>query len=206
MVGGDTSRGDDSGLGTEMELQRRLSLATPADTLRGLSIDTALETVRTELGDEAMESCLVRCTEKSFKSFFSYPVSEYLNVLYPAARLLSARYSGFDNAVRRISGGFTPSFLSSTVGKAFMLFTTQGPKHLLNNIPVAFRAAASIKEVSVVWTGPRSGVLLTQKDFLLYLNHEGALMGLFRALRLPGARVRGRQVGTLDNEVEFSWD
>jgi hypothetical protein len=37
------------------------------------------------------------------------------------------------------------------------------------------------------------------------MNHEGGLLGLFRALELPGARVQGRQVGSLDNEIEFSW-
>lgn len=206
MISGDSSTDQDSGLGTEAELYRRLSLATPADTVRGISIHSALEIVRTELGDEAVARCLEQCSEKHFKSFFNYTIHDYLHVVYAAAWQLSDRYGGFDAAIRRIAGGFTPGFLATTVGKAFMLLLSQGPRHLLNNMPMAFRAAASTQDISIVWTGPKSGVLLTRRDFILHLSHEGALMSLFRALRLPNARVRGRLVGPLDNEVEFSWD
>ncbi|MGZ3460811.1 MAG: TIGR02265 family protein [Archangium sp.] len=206
MSGGQSSTGAESGLGTELELQRRLSLATPSDTVRGMSFHTVLDAVREDLGDEALARCLEQSLEKSFKSFFNYPVGDYLRMLYSAAWMLSEKHGGFDNAVRRISGGMAPGFLGSVVGKAFMLLTREGPKQLINNMPVAFRAAASFGVVSVQWSGPRSGMLVTKRDFLLHLNHEGGLLGLFRALGLQNARVSGRQTGPLDNEVHFSWE
>lgn len=206
MSEGQSSTGAESGLGTELELKRRVSLATPADTVRGMSFHTTLDVVRGELGPEAVERCLEPLKEKSYKSFFTYPVSEYLRLQYSAAWLLSEKYGGFDNAVRRIGGGMAPGFLSSVVGKAFMLLTKEGPRQLLNNMPVAYRAASSFGEAIVHWTGPRSGVLTTKRDFLLYMNHEGGLLGLFRTLGLQGARVNGRQTGPLETEVEFSWE
>jgi uncharacterized protein (TIGR02265 family) len=206
MISGQTSPRGESGLGTEQELQRRLSLTTPADTVRGLAFHTILDAVRTDLGDEALARCLSQTQEKTYKSFFNYPVSQYLILLYNGAWMLSETHGGFDNAVRRIAGGIAPGFLGSVVGKAFMLLTKEGPRQLISNMPVAFRSAASFGEVVVQWSGPRSGMLVTKRDFLLYLNHEGGLMGLFRALGLPNARVQGRQTGPLDNEVEFSWD
>ena len=196
----------DSGLGSEQELQRRVALATPSDTIRGLSFHTLLDAVRLDLGDAALKRCLDSSVEKSFKSFYAYPVQDYLRLLYCAAGMLSDKHGGFDNAVRRISSGIAPSFLGSVVGRAFMLLTQQGPKHLISQMPVAFRAAANFGEISVQWTGPRSGVLHTRHDFLLPMNHEGGLLGMFRTLGLRGPRARGRLVGPLDNEVEFSWE
>lgn len=205
MIDGQTSTRAESGLGTELELQRRLSLATPVDTVRGMSFHTTLDVVREDLGAEAMERCLEKLKEKSYKSFFAYPISEYLRLLYSAAWLLNDKHGGFDNAVRRIGGGIAPGFLGSVVGKAFMLLTKEGPKQLLNNMPVAFRSASSFGEMTVHWTGPRRGVLTTKRDFLLYLNHEGGMLGLFRTLGIQDGWVSGRQIGPLDNEVEFSW-
>ncbi len=205
MMGSESATGMDSGLGTEQELLRRLALATPADTVRGLSFHAALDAVRVDLGEDAAEHCLGTLSERHFRSFFHYPVSNYLRLLYSAGWMLSERHGGFDNAIRRIAGGIAPGFLASTVGKAFLLLTKEGPKHLINNMPVANRAAASFGELTLHWTGPRHGLVRTRNDFLLYMNHEGGLLGLFRVLGLRGARVQGRQVGPLDNEIEFSW-
>jgi len=205
MMGSESSTWADSGLGTEQELLRRLALTTPADTVRGLSFHTALDAVRLDLGEAAAEQCLGNLSERHFRSFFHYPVSDYLRVLYSAGWLLSEHHGGFDNAMRRIAAGLAPGFLASTVGRAFLLLTKEGPRHLINNIPVAFRATASFGEISLQWKGPRHCVLHTRRDFLLYMSHEGGLLSLFRTLGLTGVRIQGRQVGPLDNEIEFSW-
>src|SRR5262249_55157252 len=105
MSGGQTSPRKDSGLGTEQELRRRLSLATPADTVRGLSFLTLMDAVRLDLGEEALAQFLSKSQEKSYKSFFNYPVSEYLVLLYHGAWMLSEKHGGFDEAIRRIAGG-----------------------------------------------------------------------------------------------------
>jgi uncharacterized protein (TIGR02265 family) len=206
MSGGQAPKEGASSIGTELELRRRLALATPTDTVRGLSFHTVMDALRTDLGEEAVERCLAPRAEKVYRSFFSYPVSEYLQVLYSAGWMLSEKHGSFEDAVRRIGSGLAPGFLSSVVGRAYLLLAKDGPKQLISNMPVAFKAAASFGECSVAWTGPKSGLFSSRKDFLLYLNHEGGLLGLFRALGLKGARVRGRQTGPLENEVEFSWE
>lgn len=206
LMGGVDAMRPDSGLGTEQELLRRVALATPSDTVRGMSFHSALDAVREELGDEALKRCLDSSVDKSFKSFFNYPVQDYLRLLYGSAWELQAKFGTFDNAVRRISSGIAPSFMGSIVGRAFMLLTKEGPKQLISHMPVAFRAAASFGEITIQWKGPRQGVLHTRRDFLLPMNHEGGLLGLFRTLGLPGGQAQGRMVGPLDNEVEFSWE
>ncbi len=206
MIAVPPPRDEPSGLGSPQELQRRLDLATPADTVRGMSFHTLLEVVRKELGPEAVTRCLDTSGDKSFKSFFSYPVSDYLRLLYTGAWMLEEKNGSFDGAVRQISMGLAPGFLASVVGQAYRLLAPEGPKQLINNIPVAFKAAASFGETSVRWLGPRHGMLYIRRDFLLPMNHEGGLLGMFRTLGLAGGQVSARMVGTLDNEVEFSWE
>jgi uncharacterized protein (TIGR02265 family) len=193
-------------MGSEEELRRRCSLALPTDTVRGFSLNTVLGAVQESLGPEGVARCLAHQRDKHFVSLFNYPVRDYLQVLYSGAWMLSEKHGGFEQAVRRIAQGIAPGFFASGLGKAFQMMTAGSPKQFISSMPLAFRSAASFGECRVTWTGPRSGVLTTRRDFLLYLNHEGGLVGLFHALKLPGAQVRGRQVGPLDNEVAFSWE
>ncbi len=193
-------------MGSQEELHRRCSLARPTDTVRGFSFNSILGAVQEGLGPEAVAQCLAQHRDKSYVSLFNYPVRDYLQLLYSGAWLLSEKHGGFEQAVRRIAQGIAPSFFSSGLGRAFQMMTSGSPKQFITSMPLAFRSAASFGECHVAWTGPKSGVLTTRQDFLLYLNHEGGLVGLFQALKLPGAQVRGRQTGPLDNEVSFSWE
>jgi uncharacterized protein (TIGR02265 family) len=195
---------DTEGLGSERELERRLALVTPADTMRGFFFNGALAAVRV-LGDAAVRRCLEAGGEASFTSFFSYPVTAYLRVIYTAAWLLQERYKGFEPAMRHVGFMAAPPYLSSAVGKSLLMLAQGSPKVLISSLPTAYRAAVSYGECSVLWTGPRSGRLITKRDFMLHLIHEGALLALFAALGTRGVQVSGKQVGSLDNELSFSW-
>jgi uncharacterized protein (TIGR02265 family) len=191
-------------LGSERELERRLALATPADTMRGFFFNGALEAVR-ELGDEAVRRCLEAGGETSFTSFFRYPVTAYLRVIYTAAWLLQETRGGFEAAMRHVGYMAAPPYLSSAVGRALLLVNQKNPKLLINSLPTAYQAAVSYGECSVLWTGARSGLLRTKHDFMPHLIHQGALLALFDAMGTRNVRVTGEQVGTLDNEIVFSW-
>lgn len=190
--------------GSKQELERRLALAVPGHTMRGFFFNGALAAVR-GLGDDAVRRCLEAGGETSFTSFFNYPVTAYLRVIYTAAWLLQERHGGFEAAMRHVGYMAAPPFLSSALGKALLSVTQGNPRLLLNSLPTAYRAAVSYGECEVRWTGLRSGLLVTRHDFMLHLIHEGALRALFEVLGTQGVQVSGRQVGTLDNEIAFSW-
>ncbi len=195
---------DTAGLDSQRELERRLSLVTPSDTMRGFFFNGALAAVR-NLGDAAVRRCLEAGGETSFTSFFRYPVTAYLRVIYTAARLLEERYQGFEAAMRHVGYMAAPPYLSSAVGKALLMMAQGSPKTLISSLPTAYRAAVSYGECEIIWTGARSGLLVTKHDFMLHLIHEGALLALFTALGTQGVRISGKQVGSLDNEITFSW-
>jgi uncharacterized protein (TIGR02265 family) len=98
-----------------------------------------------------------------------------------------------------------PPFLSFGMGKALLMLAQGSPRMLLSSLPTAYGVAVSYGECAVKWMGPRSGLLVTKHDFMLHLIHEGALLALFEVLGTQGVQVSGKQVGTLDNEITFSW-
>ena len=197
-------KSDTRELGSEQELERRLALATPSDTMRGFFFNGALAAVH-ELGDEAVRRCLEAGGETSFTAFFRYPVTTYLRVIYTAAWLLQQTRGGFEAAMRHVGYMAAPPYLSSSVGRVLLMANQKNPKLLINSLPTAYRAAVSYGECSVRWTGPRSGLLLTKHDFMLHHIHQGALLALFDAMGTRNVRVSGNQVGELDNEIAFSW-
>jgi len=195
---------DTKDLEARQELERRLALATPSDTMRGFFFNGALAAVR-ELGDEAVKRCLEAGGEPSFTGFFRYPVTAYLRVIYTAAWQLQEARGGFEAAMRHVGYMAAPPYLSSAVGRALLMANQKNPRLLISSLPTAYRAAVSYGQCEIVWTGPQSGLLLTKHDFMPHLIHQGALLALFDAMGTPNVRVGGHQEGVLDNAVSFSW-
>ncbi|WNG39764.1 DUF2378 family protein [Archangium minus] len=186
------------------EFERRMALATPADTMCGFFFNGALAAVRS-LGDEAVKRCLEAGQETSFTSFFRYPATAYLRVTYTAANLLRVQHDSLENALRYVGCMVIPPFLSSAVGKTMLTLNQRNPRLLISSLPTAYRAGVSYGESSIKWTGPRSGLILTKHDFIHPLIHEGALLGLFEVMGMKGVWVSAKLVGALDNEIAFSW-
>ncbi|QRK09143.1 TIGR02265 family protein [Archangium violaceum] len=195
---------DTGGLVSAQEFERRMALATPADTMCGFFFNGALAAVRS-LGDEAVKRCLEAGQETSFTSFFRYPAAAYLRVTYTAANLLKEQHDSLENALRYVGCMVIPPFLSSAVGRTMLTLNQRNPRLLISSLPTAYRAAVSYGESWIQWTGPRSGLILTKHDFIHPVIHEGALLSLFEVMCAKGVRVRGRLVGALDNEIAFSW-
>lgn len=196
---------DTGGLVSVQEFERRMALATPADTMCGFFFNGALAAVRS-LGDDAVRRCLEAGQEPSFTSFFRYPAAAYLRVTYTAAKLLREQHDGLENALRYVGFMVVPPFLSSAVGKTMLTLNQRNPRLLISGLPTAYRAAVSYGESEIQWTGPRSGLIRTKHDFIHPIIHEGALLALFEVMGKTGVRVRGSLVGSLDNEIAFSWE
>jgi len=193
-------------LGSEDELQWRLSLLTPTENSRGVFFNSVLDVVR-HLGDEtAVQRCLEVGGEAQFLDFFNYPFSTYLKVIYTAARLLGEKHGGFVEAVRKMGYHASLSFYASPPGRVVMLMAHGDPRRLLNSLPSATRTTSSVAEGSVWLTGPKSGVLCYKRDFMPRPYTAGALQATFESAKVKGVKVNPRPIGPLDTEYEISWE
>jgi uncharacterized protein (TIGR02265 family) len=193
-------------LGSEEELQWRLSLVVPTDTTRGLFLKSVLESVR-KLGNEAaVQRCLEASGEQRFVDLFNYPISAMLRMTYVGARLLTNETRSFDEVLRQMGYLSTNNFTASTVGALMLKMVLGKPRLLLDTLPASHRINTSAGECKVRWTGPRSAVVLITRDYLPSPYTEGSLQGAFAAAKVRGLTVRSRPSPSLDNEYELSWD
>jgi uncharacterized protein (TIGR02265 family) len=191
--------------GSQAELEQRLALARPEDTLRGFFFTAALKVVRNECDETVLRRCLEASGEGRFMTFFSYPVGPLVRLLYAAAWALSEKHGGFDAALRYLGRQLVPDYLESSAGRLLTMLPAGAPKLLLSNLPPTYRTAVMHGECSVTWTGANQCVLRIQRSALPMLYVEGALRSLFESMKLTHVKVVGRQAGPQESEFSFSW-
>jgi uncharacterized protein (TIGR02265 family) len=193
-------------VGSQEELQWRLSLVDPSASVRGVVFNSVLETVR-QLGEErAVEQCLRAAGERRFMDFFNYPLGSLIQMTYSAARLLEDKYGGFEQAVWHMGHQAAASFYASAAGRTVMLLARGGPTRLLHAIVPAFQLTRKDAEVSARLTGPRSALFIYNHDFLPRPYTHAGLEATFATAQVQGVKIRARPTGPLDTVYELSWE
>ena len=179
--------------GSQQELEQRLALGGPEDTLRGLFFTGALEVVRGLEEPAALERCIEASGAERFMTFFSYPVGTLNRLLYAAAWELSGRHDGFSGAMRYLGNG-SPVYLQSGAGRVLLMLAGGEPRRMLDGIPSAYRTAVQHGLCSVQWAGPARGRVIFQGSTLPAEYLEGAVPGPLRVLE-GGGGERHRTAG-----------
>jgi uncharacterized protein (TIGR02265 family) len=191
--------------GSQQELEQRLSLASPEDTLRGFFFTAAMKVVRKECDETALSRCLEAGGEGRFMAFFSYPIGPWLRLLYAAAWALSEKHGGFDAAMRHLGRSVVPEYLESSAGRLLTMLPVATPRLLLAKVPPAYRTAVLHGECSLSWSGANTCLLVFKGTALPLPYIEGGISGLLDLLRVKGVKVTGRQVDPLESEVSITW-
>jgi len=195
--------------GVESDYERRIGLATPADTARGLFFNGVLAAVITFGGEAALKQCHAQLNDKRFErrfvDFSSYPVADFLRLALAATRVLSARLGGAEVAQHRLGMQATGDFLSSMAGRTLLLLSGDSPKRLIGNLSSGYRSAVSYGERVVTMQGDNGARILMKRDFMLPLYNEGVLRALLESVHAKNPQVRVRPLGPLDCEYELSW-
>jgi uncharacterized protein (TIGR02265 family) len=192
-------------VGWGQELEQRVPLASPADSVRGMFLNAILGAVRGLGNVEALRRCQEACGEPEYVDFLSYPVSDTLRLLSAAVEAMVGRNGGSEGALRLLGRRAGADLLETAAGKTLALFSRGDARRVLSSLPSVYRVSLSFGERTVEWTGPKSGRVTFKRDFLPAAFHEGVLLELLERVEIKGSRVRGRQVGTLDSEYDISW-
>jgi uncharacterized protein (TIGR02265 family) len=197
---------DPGGLGAELELERRLLLATPADSVRGMFFRSVLG-VMWALGDEAaVERCVEVCGTRKFTDFTCYPASTFLRLSWTAARLLEKGYGDFTGAMRALGRRGATDFFASSTGRPLQSLLVGNPRRLLDSLPMAYAAAsANGGRCEVAWAHAGSALVRLERDFLPRPYVEGALAAALEVVGAREPRVWSRLMGPLSSEYVLSW-
>jgi uncharacterized protein (TIGR02265 family) len=189
----------------ERDLEWRLSVAGPEDSVRGLFFNSALEAVRKLGGEAVVGRCQVAGGEARFLDFYSYPLRAFLRLLGSAARELGARVGGGEAVLRELGRHANAGFLASPVGRMAVLMSYGSPRRMMQSVPDIYRHSLSFGEQSVVWTGQSQGRFVLRGDLLPSACHEGVLEALLESAGGRRVRVSREWVRGLDGEYAFSW-
>jgi uncharacterized protein (TIGR02265 family) len=192
-------------LGSPQELDRRLGLIRPGDTVRGLLCSNILTVVRRQRGEEVARHCLVTSREASFTAFFSYPASALLRLVYSGGWALADAHGGFEGAVRYLGQQATPDVTQSVLGKTLLVLAGGHVRQLVSGLVVAHRTLVGHGTIDLRWTGPQRGLFSYQGNLIPHPYWEGALLQMFALSRASEVEVRGRSVGAEGMQVDFSW-
>lgn len=192
--------------GLAEEFERRIALATPADTTRGLFFNGVLSTVRSLGGEEVARRCQEAAGEKRFVDFFSYPVAGFLRLLREVSRELGGQLGGLEAAQRRMGLQAARDFFSSMAGRTLLLLAGGDVERVLTSVPAGYRMAVSYGEREVKITGPRAAVVLMRGEFMLPAYTEGVLRAVLESAGARNARVEASPVGELSTEYALTWE
>jgi uncharacterized protein (TIGR02265 family) len=176
-------------LGSPGELEKRVALVRPEDTMRGFFFAAALKAIRNQGDEAAVNRCLEAVGREQFLAFFRYPIAPLLRLLYVASWSLSGTHGGFEGALRYLGRQAAPDFLESPMGRILLKLAGNEPRRLFGALPSAYRALMRHGECSVGWTGMQSGVIRFKGNVIPPPYFEGAVRTVFEAMKKTGVEV-----------------
>jgi uncharacterized protein (TIGR02265 family) len=202
----ETGEGRGPSYDAQTDLESRLHLATPEYTTRGILFLATLTAVRELGGEDMVKRCVEASGEAEFVEFFNYPTRALLQMLGTAARLLSASLGGYGEVLRYIAKRTVELYMTSVVGRSAQLVSATDPMRLVRTLEELYKVSMIYSAPTVVWKGPKRGVLTVQRTFTPLEYHEGGAITLGSMLGLKNVEAYARPTGPLSLDLEISWE
>ncbi|HYO66317.1 MAG TPA: TIGR02265 family protein [Archangium sp.] len=190
----------------QRDLESRIDLATPEHTTRGILFLATLKAVRELGGEEMVKRCREASGESEFVEFFNYPTRALVLMLGSAAEQMSARLGGYGEALRYMAKRTVELYMTSVVGRSAQLVSSTDPMRLVRTLEELYKISMAYSAPTVVWKGPKRGVLSVQCSFTPLVYHEGGAITLGALLGLKNVEARARATGPLSLDLEISWE
>ncbi|MFY1830382.1 DUF2378 family protein [Myxococcus fulvus] len=190
------------------DLDQRLALVRPEDTVRGLIFNAVLLLAERQLGPDSAARLREPLFKRSPVDFFSYSAVDAIRLLYATSEALekAGRYPTQEDAVRACGAAAVTGFFSSTVGQTLTRLIGKGdPKRLLSNAPTAYSTLVSYGRREYTVLHERHVRLSFQGDMQPVQFHEGVLQEALKAIQCNG-RVVGTPHGYFAADYDITWE
>ena len=119
--------------------------------------------------------------------FFSYPVADFLRLLYTASDMLEPYYGSVEDAIRACGAATVTGFFKSYVGNTLVkLIGMNDPKRLFSSVDTVYSTLVSYGRRSYEDLGAGKYRLDFQGDIQPVYFHEGAHTEALRVMRGNG--------------------
>jgi uncharacterized protein (TIGR02265 family) len=187
------------------ELKQRVEAATPADTSRGLNYTTLFALVTDHLGPDAGRQVDVLGKGRR-ADFFSYPVSEYLEIAWNAMDRLEPHFGSTEAVLAELGRRTAVSFLDSMIGRTLLTVSGRDPRRLIASTGSGYRSAVSYGERHHEFLGERRARLTFRRDFMPATFHHGVILAAMQATLARRPRVEVEVRSLLDVDYLVEWD
>ncbi len=187
-------------------LAARVAAATAQDTVRGLIFNAIFGVLREGAGEGAAAACdPVRKGTRT--DFFTYPVTDFLRIIWDAVDLLEPKLGGADAAFFAIGHRACENVMESMVGRTLLAIGGNGgPRELLTHVPAGYKATVSYGVRTVEWPSERHARIRFAQDFLVPPFHCGVLAAVAERVGGRNVRATGRSVALLEAQYEVEWE
>jgi uncharacterized protein (TIGR02265 family) len=186
------------------DLRRRLSAATPRDTVRGIIFNSAFALLEELAGRPAAQEC-DRAGKGWRTEFFSYPVADYLELAWAATERLERRLGSTDRVFWELGSRAASRWLASPLGRTLAAIAGADARRLLSNTANGYRNVVGYGTRTIEWLAERHARLTFKHDFLVPVFHCGVITTAVDAMSGTRVRAIGRETGFLESEYDVSW-
>ena len=189
------------------DLAQRIAICKPEDTVRGFIFKSVYGLVEQRTGSTGTERLMQQLrVSKMPVDFFSYPVADFLRLLYAAADILEPQYPSVEDALRACGASTATGFFKSYVGSTLVkLIGMNDPKRLFTSVDTVYSTLVSYGKRSYEDLGPNRFRLDYKGDMQPIYFHEGTLTEAVRVMRGNGT-VTGTALALNHAQYLFEYD
>ncbi|HSP80533.1 MAG TPA: TIGR02265 family protein, partial [Myxococcaceae bacterium] len=167
------------------DLAQRLAVCKTDDTVRGFIFKAVYQMVEERAGGAAVERMMQQLrVHKMPVDFFSYPVADFLRLIYLAADVLEPQCGSPEEGLRACGACTVTGFFKSYVGNTLVkLIGMNDPKRLFGSVQTVYSTLVSYGTREYEDLGPGRIRLTYRGDMQPIYFHEGALGEALRVMR-----------------------
>ncbi len=137
--------------------------------------------------------------------FFSYPVADFLRLIYAAADVLEPQYPSVEDAFRACGASTVTGFFKSYVGNTLWKLIGGGdPKRALSTVHTVYSTLVSYGVREYQDLGEKRALITFRGDMQPMYFHEGALTEVLQVLCGNG-RATGKALSLSHVEYTLEW-
>jgi len=188
------------------ELAQRIAICKPEDTVRGFIFKSVYGLVEQRAGSAGVDRVLQQLRgAKMPVDFFSYPVADFLRLLYAAADVLEPQYGSVEDAFRACGASTVTGFFKSYVGNTLWKLIGGGePKRALSTVHTVYSTLVSYGVREFQDLGDKRGLITFRGDMQPMYFHEGSLTEVLHVLCGNG-KATGRALSLNHVEYTLEW-
>ena len=189
------------------DLAQRVALCQPGDTVRGFIFKAVYGRVELRVGSAGLDRMLGRLRlHKRPMDSFSYPLVDFLRLLYEGADLLEPHEGSVEAAWRSCGVAAVTGFLKSYVGHSLMRFISGGddPRRALSTVQSVYSTVVSFGARDYQDLGQQRALITFRQDVQPVAFHEGAMDEVLRVLAGRG-HAKGKVLSLAHAEYVLDW-